>query len=357
MLSLLAWCGVLPKKSDKEHMWEVFSKLGGNFLGRVPKSRFVKNALVRDLQNQIALFYKHSCRPSRYLVIWWEDQDLSSFPNDPNFPFDSSKQKRSCIPQTLHDVGRIDVMYNENDDFAMLHLSHIRIDFVGTQLLLLSRPIGGSDRLAPQTEVLGFKYQPVKSIVTNMKSNTLDLVSGFPLLEELRFEPPGCLGITSPLFEDLVQLKRLSICFDIPSLPNNIELMVNLTSLELELKKIYLPSVVPSELGLLTNLTSLSITGLGFGRSVPTQLGNLSNLRFLTISKTSVKALPSELGNLASLEHFTFEHNKCFDGNLPHELFNLTKLRRIFTQETKLSCGYKETNMIGLWVNDVWWRI
>lgn len=355
MLFLLAWCGFLPEKPKKLHEWEVYSKLGGNFLGRVPKSRFVKNALVRDLQNQIALFYKHACRPPRYLVIWWKDQDLSSFPNDPNFPFDSSKQKRSCIPQTLHDVGRIDVMYNENDDFAMLHLSHMRIDFVGTELLLLSRPIGANDKLVPQTEVLGFKYQPVKSIVTDMKPDTLGGIgiSGFPLLEELRFVSPGCF----PPFEDLVQLKRLSIRFDTPSLPKNIELMVNLTSLELELKKIYLPSVVPSELGLLTNLTSLSITGLGFGRSVPSQLGNLPNLRFLTISKTSVKALPSELGNLANLEHFTFEHNKCFDGNLPRELFDLTKIRRIFTQETKLSCGYKETIMVGLWVNDVWWRL
>ena len=160
------------------------------------------------------------------------------------------------------------------------------------------------------------------------------------------------------IFHDLYQsrIKRLTITFEMLTLPHGVDLMVNLTSFDVTLvppNTTRLCQRIPSELGLLTNLENLVICGTGFGGRVPHQIGQLSRLRALTIRGTQVTALPTGLGDLACLEHLDLECNTRLRGDIPSSLNHLTKLRTIRAKHTNNLCK-SEITLPGTWTDDTW---
>ena len=95
---------------------------------------------------------------------------------------------------------------------------------------------------------------------------------------------------------------------------------------------------VPTELGNLANLQSLSLSRNALSGPVPTELGNLANLRILNLGGNALSGpVPTELGNLANLERLDLSGN-ALSGPVPTELGNLANGYARFA--TKVQSNY-----------------
>ena len=87
-----------------------------------------------------------------------------------------------------------------------------------------------------------------------------------------------------------------------------------------------LNGVLPTELGLLTNLTSITIFNSTLSGTLPTQLAKLSKLHYMFLAKNNhTGALPTQLGQLTQLTNLNLDFNK-FSGVVPTQLGLLTGL-------------------------------
>ena len=83
---------------------------------------------------------------------------------------------------------------------------------------------------------------------------------------------------------------------------------------------------IPSQIGLLTNLSRLSLTGIsslaGFSGTIPTELGKLIALTTLVITVNSLTGtIPTELGNLSRLSYLSLTDN-FLTGGPPSQVNN-----------------------------------
>ncbi len=86
---------------------------------------------------------------------------------------------------------------------------------------------------------------------------------------------------------------------------------------------------IPTELGNLTALTSLSLSLNDLTGSIPSELGNLTALTNLNLSINYLTgSIPSELGNLTALTNLSLSLNDL-TGSIPSELGNLTALTNL----------------------------
>ena len=86
---------------------------------------------------------------------------------------------------------------------------------------------------------------------------------------------------------------------------------------------------IPSELGELANLRSLSLFNNDLTGPIPPELGELASLRFLSLFNNNLTGpVPSTLGNLASLEGLDVFGNDL-TGPIPPELGKLVSLTRL----------------------------
>ena len=105
--------------------------------------------------------------------------------------------------------------------------------------------------------------------------------------------------------------------------------------MELDMSDLRLTGVIPSELGNLANLRSLSlgnkirnlfVRGNQLTGPIPPELGNLSNLRELHLRDNQLTGqIPAELGSLSNLERLRLGENKL-TGDIPAELAGLSNL-------------------------------
>ena len=94
---------------------------------------------------------------------------------------------------------------------------------------------------------------------------------------------------------------------------------------------------IPSELGNLVNLQSLSLGFNQLSGNIPPDLGNLTNLQHLALNTNQLNgSIPSELGNLANLQFLSVAANQL-SGSIPPELGNLTNLRELRLNINQLS--------------------
>jgi Leucine rich repeat len=128
---------------------------------------------------------------------------------------------------------------------------------------------------------------------------------------------------------------RLSdyVASDGQSIPTEIGLLTQLTDLTLGANG--LMGTIPSSLGLLTQLTGLSLNGNGLIGSIPSSLGNLIQLTSLDFFNNELTGtIPSSLGNLVQLTLLGLNFNNLI-GTIPSLLSNLSQL-------TYLDLGYNE---------------
>jgi hypothetical protein len=85
MIAVYAWSQVtFEHKENKTQRLEVFTKIGGKFLGwvKIKKIRKKHTSLIRrvkDLQAQVARIFRHPTRPSDYLTLFVDNFELPSF--------------------------------------------------------------------------------------------------------------------------------------------------------------------------------------------------------------------------------------------------------------------------------------
>lgn len=77
---------------------------------------------------------------------------------------------------------------------------------------------------------------------------------------------------------------------------------------------------IPTEIGELTELRSISIADTKLTGTIPTEIGLLSNLQRLWLYKNELTGtVPTELENLSSLELLKLEDNDL-EGSIPHKV-------------------------------------
>ena len=118
------------------------------------------------------------------------------------------------------------------------------------------------------------------------------------------------------------------------------------TKLQLQANGLY--GQIPSELGQLTSLTTLSLdNNIFLSGSIPPELGNLVELTGLWLYSTSLSgSIPPELGNLVGLEILWLNQNEL-SGTVPPELGNLTNMIDLFLRDNELigELPFQLTNM------------
>ena len=111
------------------------------------------------------------------------------------------------------------------------------------------------------------------------------------------------------------------------NIPPEIGNLTNLTTLSLTGN--YLSGDIPLEIGNLTSLTRLSLSDNGLSGSIPSELGNLINLTNLNFFDTALSGeIPPELGNLVNLNSLEL-HNNNLEGSIPSEIGNLINLTNL----------------------------
>jgi len=86
-----------------------------------------------------------------------------------------------------------------------------------------------------------------------------------------------------------------------------------------------LSGMIPSELGMLTMMTSLALKHNQLSGTIPTEIGTLSGIETIDISYNNLTGMiPSELGKLIRLDSLELSHNSL-SGTTPLELENLAR--------------------------------
>jgi Leucine-rich repeat (LRR) protein len=109
-----------------------------------------------------------------------------------------------------------------------------------------------------------------------------------------------------------------------------------------------LNGTLPSEIGNLTGLTSLTISqNNNLVGSIPSTVGNLTNLTTLSFYNNSMTgSIPSDLGTLVNLVTLDLRNN-AFTGQLPDEIASLDNLANFYLSSNQLS-GTLNSNIGGM---------
>ena len=94
---------------------------------------------------------------------------------------------------------------------------------------------------------------------------------------------------------------------------------------------------IPSELGSLSSLRTLSLWGNRLKGGIPKELGNLTNLHTLNLNENQLTGeIPTELGSLSELRSLDFASNQL-TGEIPTELGDLSELIRLALSDNRLT--------------------
>ena len=138
-------------------------------------------------------------------------------------------------------------------------------------------------------------------------------------------------GVTIPAeLGNLSNLQRLSITGNwqlTGRIPASLGNLSNLEKLQLDSNR--LTGTIPVALSRLSKLQELQLGNNLLAGRIPTELGNLSNLRELNLGgNLLIGAIPPELGRLSRLESLSLSHN-YLTGVIPAELGNLSRLESL----------------------------
>jgi len=134
----------------------------------------------------------------------------------------------------------------------------------------------------------------------------------------------------------LTTLSTLSISNSgiIHSLPTSVAYLSLLRALDFHNN--YLSGSIPSTIGSMTSLTSVSLGHNKLSGSLPTSMGLLNQLTFLSASQNKLTGiLPSSFSNLSSLENLNLASNHL-SGSIPSYFCTLSV--RLFLRNNNFSC-------------------
>lgn len=377
MLCLEAHFGALPARwpSYKFGTLQVFSKLGGNFLGFVAKPCL--NSLedaskhdatkayitLRDMQAQAAMLLKHDYLPSRYLALYVGSHRVTS----PSFPFkDCLDQEQLGLVKALHGATRIDVMYDGHTDFGVAEAS-----LRAKNLLVVETCRGNlcvdyinSDRnsvlnvlVQPELDVWAFS-QDIKGLRfcnSAERIGDLDFFSGLKCLTMTMTNSVRTVDFFS-LASACKSLVELAIRLEVDSSSLlGINKLSNLEHLEVTTCGSG-KATIPREVGSLSKLQRLLVRGQQITGQIPSEIGQLRRLEALYLCGTNLTScIPTEFGNLSQLLRLYLVNNKYLHGELPQELNKLSRLDTLSLSSTP-NVTRRLFKRQGTWEDGTWYK-
>jgi Leucine-rich repeat (LRR) protein len=113
-------------------------------------------------------------------------------------------------------------------------------------------------------------------------------------------------------------------------------------------------SILPEEIGNLTNLISLSITS-SFLTELPREIGNLTKLTRLSLASNSITTIPIEIGDLKELTWLSLFNNSLT--TIPMNLWNLTNLEYLnFSMNSLTTLSAEIDNLTNLQTFYCFWN-
>ncbi|MCY4529861.1 MAG: leucine-rich repeat domain-containing protein, partial [Chloroflexi bacterium] len=108
-------------------------------------------------------------------------------------------------------------------------------------------------------------------------------------------------------------------------------------SVGLPIVRVGIVGTIPSELGSLSSLRTLSLWGNQLTGGIPKELGSLTNLQTLDLNENRLTGeIPKELGSLAKLQWLNLFENRL-TGEIPTELGDLSELIRLSLSGNRLT--------------------
>ena len=146
--------------------------------------------------------------------------------------------------------------------------------------------------------------------------------------------------------------------------------------IDLDLTRNLLIGSIPAELGSLSNLKSLRMSGNNLGGSIPNELGNLTALINLELHDNNLSgSIPTEVGRLSKLTWLELSRNDL-SGSIPAEMSKLTNLTVLALSHNELTgtfpwwlkeldglhilhlsgnqfSGCMSADLLSIWINDL----
>ena len=147
----------------------------------------------------------------------------------------------------------------------------------------------------------------------------------------------GLTGTMPSELGSLTNLQSLSLGLNhlTGEIPAELGNLSNLQSLWLRLNQ--LTGEIPAELGNLSNMQELALGGNHLTGEIPAELGNLYNLQILRLQENQLTGeIPAELGNLSDL-HWLSLYNNQLTGAIPVELGDLSNLQILYLNRNQLT--------------------
>ncbi|XP_062005405.1 LRR receptor-like serine/threonine-protein kinase HSL2 [Rosa rugosa] len=161
--------------------------------------------------------------------------------------------------------------------------------------------------------------------VLNLKMNnfTGDIPASFGRLPQLRVLKLSGNLLTGPFPKFLTNLSEL-------------------TRLDIAYNPTMKPSLLPPEIGNLTNLQELVIFNINLTGNIPDSIGNLVSLRNLDLSQNSLSGtIPESIGRLRSATQIELYLNRLY-GELPDSIANLTSLQNLDLSQNGFTGKFSE---------------
>ena len=307
MLALSSAFGVASLATNKRDKVHVFSSLGGKLLGFV------------DARSSAESFEAFEERIKRFAA--------KKMPHEHNFSW-------QCVKLVI-DEARHRATAVWDDQLARRVARRLHVCTLGGGFRWIS--VFKRERIAPEIQVF---HDATNAEVSGQRGHLVDMNALVNLMNLDRLEIKNVdfcadllpeldsLYVTSCKIERLVLppgLRSLALqrCLfskgvTLAGLVANRRL-VNLDVLDQEFE-----SCIPSELGMVSTLVSLSFTASNMIGHIPTELGLLSRLRCFNAQCNKLSGpIPTELGNIFTLETLNLYDNRL-TGCLPKELANCT---------------------------------
>ena len=344
MLCLSTWSGQELSQVSKSRTIPCYAKLGGKYVGKL---RFCGSTsayqVLQYIQVQASKLLPHAWRDFDDIMIWCDNHWLipSGFAYRDHLTQEEEEQAWSA----LRNAKRLEVMWDDNDEYAKAKVSEDTFKVVGEEVRIkvynndmLTREVVGLLKRSRLPSVWLINNDERRMDLTFLKSTTFTKLSlgftaptnwrdcvniqdlycgywgtglGFPLgasccLRNLRNLE---LGGAESLPADFGHLNLVTFKFGqstILELSNLVPYLVGMPTLE---KLVYFNNhksntLIPTELGTLTSLKALQLSGNNFVGGIPSELGRLTKLTRLSISEYAAFDLtcPQEVLNLGIAE-------------------------------------------------------
>lgn len=142
-----------------------------------------------------------------------------------------------------------------------------------------------------------------------------------------------CYSLQALSQADLAHLTALTLlgvacCHELQQLPARVLEVLPVSQEELRLNELWRITEVPQQLGRLTALTSLNLSGCLCLPQLPDSVSNFTKLRVLYLSSTSLKVLPAGFTRLAALQHLDLSNCRELE-QLPEQFGPLANLEHL----------------------------